>query len=68
MEKIPTDEEKEANDKREEEKKRKHNPFAAQNKKGAIYAETHQENGLEEKHPKCCFCGCRERDPDMPPM
>jgi hypothetical protein len=47
----------------------KHNPFAAQNKKGAIYAaETHQENGLEEKHPKCCFCGCRERDPDMPPM
>mmetsp|Transcript_21695 Transcript_21695/g.36493 ORF Transcript_21695/g.36493 Transcript_21695/m.36493 type:complete len:179 (-) Transcript_21695:197-733(-) len=53
-----------------EESPKKHNPFAEKRKREAMLEEAEEKarEQAEAKHPKCCFCGCREKEPNLPPL
>jgi hypothetical protein len=44
----------------------KQSPFKSVSKETVLVEES--DDGVEARHPKCCFCGCREKEPNLPPL
>ena len=77
LEKIVADKDKDKQEQEQQQEEeeggvRKGNPFAKDKDKDKplqLHSDESDDGGVEAvKHAKCCFCGCREKEPDLPAL